>query len=98
MFKELNQTNTSDFFTTMYFAPTITYPAYYPAWALEKYPDALYPGVREDRIGGNQGAKYNNPYSYLSNPDYRETMTNRLMTDIDLIQKLYRRADGGAAN
>lgn len=88
MFKELNQTNTSDFFTTMYFAPTITYPAYYPAWALEKYPDALYPGVREDRIGGNQGAKYNNPYSYLSNPDYRETMTNRLMTDIDLIQKL----------
>ena len=88
MFKELNQTNTSDFFTTMYFAPTITYPAYYPAWALEKYPDALYPGVREDRIGGNQGAKYNNPYSYLSNPDYRETMTNRLMTDIALIQKL----------
>ena len=88
MVKELNQTNTSDFFTTMYFAPTITYPAYYPAWALEKYPDALYPGVREDRIGGNQGAKFNNPYSYLSNPDYRETMTNRLMTDIDLIQKL----------
>ena len=37
MFKELNQTNTSDFFTTMYFAPTITYPAYYPAWALEKF-------------------------------------------------------------
>lgn len=88
MVRQLNQTNTSDFFTTMYFAPTITYPAYYPAWALEKYPDALYPGVREDRIGGNQGAKYNNPYSYLSNPDYREVMTNRLMTDVDLVQKL----------
>lgn len=40
------------------------------------------------RLGGNQGHAYTNPYSMLADPDYQQTMNNRLMTDIILKQDL----------
>ena len=80
--------NSSAVFSTIYQAPTISYPAYYPEWAMEQFPDANYPGLVETRFSGNQGHKYANPYSMLANPDYRQSVSNRLMTDIILKQDL----------
>lgn len=80
--------NSSAVFSTIYQAPTISYPAYYPEWAMQQYPDANYPGLVEFRFGGNQGHKYSNPYSMLGNPDYRQSLGNRLMTDIVFKQDL----------
>lgn len=78
----------STFFSTMYQAPTITYPAYYPASSLSQYPDPNYPDVSEDRISANQGSAYENPYGLLMNPDYVCQNQYRLMTDFLLTQKL----------
>lgn len=87
--RRLNSTETSStLFSTMYQAPSVSYPAYYPAWALGYYPDPDYPTAEEIRIADNQGCVYENPYSYLMDADYRSTMTNRLMTDVILKQDL----------
>lgn len=80
--------NSSEVFSTIFQAPTISYPAYYPEWAMEQFPDANYPGLVEFRFGGNQGHRYSNPYSMLGNPDYRQSVGNRLMTDIIFKQDL----------
>lgn len=83
-----SSSTSSTFFSTMYQAPTVSYPAFYPDWALSKYPDPNYPDADEVRISGNQGATYSNPYAMLMDPDYAQTMQNRLMTDVILTQKL----------
>lgn len=83
-----SHSNSSELFSTMYQSPGITFPAFYSAKALELYPDPDYPDWKGNRIADNQGLAYENPYSFLSDPSFRETMTNRLMTDIILDQKL----------
>ena len=87
--KKLKSAYTSStVFSTIYQAPTISYPAFYPEWAMDIYPDANYPGSQEVRFGGNQGHKYSNPFSMLANPDYQQSMSNQFMTDLILNQKL----------
>lgn len=75
-------------FSTIYQSPTITFPAYYPADVLKQYPDPNYPDADSDRVGANQGSKYENPYSALSDPDYVKNVSYRLFTDLILTQKL----------
>ena len=75
-------------FSTIYQSPTITFPAYYPADVLKQYPDPNYPDADSDRVGANQGSKYENPYSALSDPDYGKNVNYRLFTDLILTQKL----------
>ena len=75
-------------FSTIYQSPTITFPAYYPADVLKQYPDPNYPDADSDRVGANQGSKYENPYSALSDPDYVTNVNYRLFTDLILTQKL----------
>ena len=75
-------------FSTIYQSPTITFPAYYPADVLKQYPDPNYPDADTDRVGANQGSKYENPYSALSDPDYVKNVNYRLFTDLILTQKL----------
>ena len=65
-------------FSTIYQSPTITFPAYYPAETLKKYPDPNYPDADSDRVGSNQGSKYENPYSALADPDYVKNVTNQI--------------------
>ncbi|MBR0301311.1 MAG: SusC/RagA family TonB-linked outer membrane protein, partial [Bacteroidales bacterium] len=79
----------SSYFTgRIYQSPTTLYPAYYPAWALEMYPDPDYPDADTDRLGNNQGAYYDNPYAYVAHPDLK--ITQRAVFSADLIadQKL----------
>ena len=48
--RRLNSTETSStLFSTMYQAPSVSYPAYYPAWALGYYPDPDYPTADDGR-------------------------------------------------
>ena len=75
-------------FSTIYQSTTITVPAYYPADVLKQYPDPNYPDADSDRVGANQGSKYENPYSALSDPDYVKNVNYRLFTDLILTQKL----------
>ena len=75
-------------FSTIYQSPTITFPAYYPADVLKQYPDPNYPDADTDRVGANQGSKYDNPYSALADPDYVKNVNYRLFTDLILTQKL----------
>lgn len=75
-------------FSTIYQSPTITFPVYYPADVLKQYPDPNYPDADSDRVGANQGSKYENPYSALSDPDYVKNVNYRLFTDLILTQKL----------
>ena len=75
-------------FSTIYQSPTVTFPAYYPADVLKQYPDPNYPDADSDRVGANQGSKYENPYSALSDPDYVKNVNYRLFTDLILTQKL----------
>ena len=75
-------------FSTIYQSPTITFPAYYPADVLKQYPDPNYPDADSDRVGANQGSKYENPYSALSDQDYVKNVNYRLFTDLILTQKL----------
>lgn len=83
-----SHTGSSWLFSTIYQSPTITFPAYYPADVLKQYPDSNYPDADSDRVGANQGSKYENPYSALSDPDYVKNVNYRLFTDLILTKKL----------
>lgn len=83
-----SHTGSSWLFSTIYQSPTITFPAYYPADVLKQYPDSNYPDADSGRVGANQGSKYENPYSALSDPDYVKNVNYRLFTDLILTQKL----------
>ena len=86
--KALNEGNSSYFTGVIYQSPTTLFPAYYPAWALEKYPDPDYPDEHDIRIASNQGAYYANPYSYVAHPDFKVTERSVFSADIVLNQKL----------
>ncbi len=80
---------TSDqIFGYIYQVPTTLYPAYYPAWALEKYPDPDYPDEHDIRLASNMGAWYENPYSRLAHPNYKITERSIFTNDVHLKQKL----------
>ena len=78
----------SKLFTEMYRASPMMFPAFYPSWVLEQFPDANYPNLVADRLAQNNGAYTNNPYNTLSSGNFTQTTTNRLNTDIVLNQKL----------
>lgn len=80
--------SSSELINTMYMASTVTYPAYFPEWALEKYPDLNYPDESGIRYADNQSCKVVNPYSVMAAPDYTKKMNNRLMLDLILRQEL----------
>ena len=75
-------------FNQMYMASPMMYPAYYPAWVLEQYPDSNYPDLITDRLAQEGNAFTSNPYNTLSRGNFLQTTTNRLNTDIVLNQKL----------
>lgn len=78
----------STLFSTMYNASYAMFPAYYPDWALELYPDTDYPDDSGSRVGGNQGAYYSNPYMYLAAGDFEQSTLNKINTDLVFSQKL----------
>ena len=80
--------NSDWWFGRIYQSPTTLYPAYYPAWALEKYPDPDYPDEHGLRIASNMGAFYENPYTYIASPNIKVTERSTFANDLLLNQKL----------
>lgn len=74
-------------------ASGVNYPAYYPAWMLEEYPDLYYPSASGDRLvatsaTGPYTKKRNNPYEVLNDGSFSRTNTMKLFSDIIFNQKL----------
>ncbi len=86
--RQLAQGASDWFFGRIYQSPTTLYPAYYPAWALDMYPDPDYPDEHGIRLASNQGAYYENPYSFVAHPDFKVTQRSIFSADLFLDQKL----------
>lgn len=86
--KTLSEGDSSWLIGRMYQSPTTLYPAYYPASALEAYPDPDYPYASGIRLSSNQGAHYENPYSFIAHPDYKITQRSVFANDLRVNQKL----------
>ena len=74
-------------------ASGVNYPAYYPAWMLEEYPDLYYPdatGIRNVATTevGPFVKKRNNPYQVLNNGSFKRTNSMKLFSDLVFNQKL----------
>lgn len=83
-----SKVSVSQLFTYMYNAPTASFPAYYPSWTLEYWPDVDYPDDSGDRISSNQGSYGVNPYTYLMMGDFDQNTVSKLNTDLILKQDL----------
>ena len=86
--RSITEGGSSHFTGVIYQSPTTLYPAYYPAWALELYPDPDYPDAEGIRLGNNQGAYYANPYAYIAHPDFKITQRSVFSADFFADQKL----------
>lgn len=79
----------------MYSVSTITFPAIFPSWVIDRIPDINYPDASGERlswgVGNNSG---DNPYNYITSGAYNKNTTSRLNTDIILDQKLDFITDG----
>ena len=71
----------------LYGASPSSYPAYYPEWFLEEYPDPDYPDERGIRFADNDEF-YDNPYNIFYNKSFDRTLTSQLFTDLIFNQKL----------
>lgn len=73
-------------------ASGFNYPAYYPAWMLEKYPDTYYPDASGIRLVNTDSApfivKRQNPYSVINSGSFDRTNAMKLFTDLVFNQKL----------
>lgn len=73
-------------------ASGVNYPAYYPEWMLEEYPDLYYPEMEGDRLVNLENApfpvKRTNPYSRLNEGSFSRTNYMKLFSDLIFNQKL----------
>lgn len=73
-------------------ASGVNYPAYYPAWMLEEFPDHYYPDASGIRLVNLENAplpvKRNNPYSELHKGGFSRNNAMKLFTDLVFTQKL----------
>jgi TonB-linked SusC/RagA family outer membrane protein len=82
-----NQPNSTGW-RNLYATGPARYPAYFPAWLLEKIPDPLYPNASGDRFTANFGEYTGNPYTQLNQNGFNRYLGSRLFTDVIFNQKL----------
>ena len=75
-------------FNTMYMSTGLKYPAYWPEDIYELYPDPNYPDAHGVRLSNNAGQNYENPYRYVSDSQWNQYTTYRILSDLVLNQKL----------
>ena len=82
----------SETWREIFSASTVSFPAYYPAWALQMVPDIDYPMLTDDRIGAVAEARFpsywGNPYSRLAQTSFNNYTDSKLFTDLVFTQKL----------
>lgn len=74
-------------------ASGVNYPAYFPAWMLQAYPDLYYPDASGDRMVattevGPFTKKRGNPYQTLNSGSFTRTNSMKLFSDLVFNQKL----------
>ena len=78
--------------SSLFSAPTVSFPAYYPAWVLEAIPDWDYPNASGERLvtiaQARWGGYYGNAYNKLNIPEYDENTATNLYTDLLFKQRL----------
>jgi TonB-linked SusC/RagA family outer membrane protein len=83
-----NQPSIGNIWWTLYGTSPSRFPAYFPAWVLEKYPDPDYPDDRGIRYADDFGEYTNNPYTVFNEGTFNRYLDSKLFTDIFLKQKL----------
>ena len=84
----------SKLFTEMYDASPLMWPAYFPEYMLELFPDPSDPGASGKRLAAFTSGEFpaagtsDNPMRYIMQGEFTQTTTSRLFTDLILNQKL----------
>jgi len=73
---------------TLYMTGPSRFPAYFPAWVLEKVPDLDYPDATGWRRAAAWGERWGNPYTNFKNGSFNNYTSSRVFTDLILDQKL----------
>ncbi|WP_299234705.1 TonB-dependent receptor [uncultured Bacteroides sp.] len=88
----INKSPGSSPWRSVFSTSSVNYPAYYPAWMLEEFPDLYYPDAHGIRLVSPDMApfpvKNQNPYSILHLGNFNQTNSMKLFTDLVLNQKL----------
>ena len=78
--------------SSLFSSPTVSFPAFYPAWVLEQIPDWDYPNASGERMvtaaQSKWGGYFGHPYNKLNIPTYEETTATNLYTDLLFVQRL----------
>lgn len=89
----INNKPTEESWNDVFSASGVAYPAYYPAWMLEEFPDTYYPDASGIRLVDIDAATYlprvrNNPYNIFNSGKFTRTNAMKLFTDLIYDQKL----------
>jgi TonB-linked SusC/RagA family outer membrane protein len=83
-----NQPTIGTLWWTLYGTSPARFPAYFPEWLLEEYPDPNYPNDRGVRYAEAIGEYTNNPYTVFNQRAFNRYLETKLFTDAMFKQKL----------
>lgn len=83
-----NQPTTGNLWWSLYSTSPARFPAYFPAWLLEEYPDPNYPDDSGIRYTEAIGEYLDNPYSLFNQRSFNRYLETKLFTDIVFKQEL----------
>ncbi len=83
-----NQPTIGNIWWTLYSTSPARFPAYFPAWVLEEYPDPDYPNDSGIRYTEAIGEYLDNPYSAFNQRAFNRYLETKLFTDVVFNQKL----------
>ena len=83
-----NQPTIGNIWWTLYSTSPARFPAYYPAWLLEEYPDPNYPNDSGIRYTEAIGEYLDNPYTVFHQRAFNRYLETKLFTDLLLKQEL----------
>ena len=87
----------SEMWRNLYATSPARFPAYFPGWVLDEYPDLDYPDARGDRLAQAFGEYTGNPYSSAYDGSFNKYEGTKLFTDLVLDQDLSGIIDGLSA-
>lgn len=91
--------NVNESWTYVFAMSPFEFPAYYPAWLLEQYPDLNYPDATGDRFAYTSNITgSSNPYTDLHQKRFSKQTTSNLYTDLQFNQKLDKIVKGLSAS
>lgn len=83
-----NQPTIGNIWWTLYGTSPARFPAYFPEWLLEEYPDPDYPDASGVRYTEAMGEYLDNPYTVFHQRAFNRYLETKLFTDLIFKQKL----------